>query len=561
MDKYRYFVLFGLIAVLSGILAGCASSSSEWKKTLAVNTLDAYKEFLASYPSDEHTQDARGKIDTLSYMLVKDKLTIASFEQYLRDFPDGKFSTEAAQRLEKLYFYQKTEKGNTVSAYDDFLIRFPNGVFASEAKARREELYFNQVISAENTIPSYDLYLQEYPNGTFADSARYRIERITYEGIKAADTETLYLDYLKRYPDGTFKADALARVELCAFRDANKVRSIDAYEKYIRLYPQGTYTAIAIHNISTQAEAYREAKVVRVMVNQSYYQKNPDGSKDALTGISLPIESLSRRLLTDHAGRTAVGPDAKSYAATLTINTEGIALGKDYGTDTMHYTGASFNGTLTLELLGYPSVKRSFSSIIEPSATQVANSSNGTSAPFQKVYKSENSFLPRLLELMYKIYGVQAVISALRDADEDVRLSALSVCGAFQIPQAFTAVLASLRDNNFPVRQQAALTLGMYRDERAVDPLVKNLQEILDFDWIKDESDKAREKAAIGLGMIGNPKAVKPLIGSLKDPSPSVRKEVITALKKITKQNFNNDVDAWSKWWDGEKSKYNGNKQ
>ncbi len=531
-------------------IVGCGSSSKEWKLAQSVNTVEAYREFLNSNPSENLAAEARSKIDTLSFLNAKNQHTISAYDKYLREFPQGSFVNEASQRQEKLFYYQRAEAENSLSAYDDFLLKFPNGTFAAEAKKRREHLYFNQQVSKENTIPAYVGYLEQYPNGMYIDSAQARIERLTYESTKSTDSVSVYLDYLKRYPDGAYKADALARIELSAFRAANKARNFDAYENYIRQYPNGTYVAMAKHSIATMAEAYQEAKVVRVVVNQSFYQKNSDGSKNALTGISLPIESVARRILSDHANKTAVGPDAKSFASTLTITTEGIALGKNYGTDTLHYSGASLTGTITLEMMGYPTFKRTFSYTLDPSPSPVTNSLNGSSAPFPKVFKSENSLLPKLLEVIYKIYGTSTLLSAIRDADESVRCAAMDVCGSFNIDAAFTSIINALRDNNFTVRQRAAISLGIYKDERAVEPIVRNLQEVLDFSWIKDESNEAREKAAIALGMIGSSKATKPLINALKDPSTNVRREASSALKKITSKDFGADYDAWMKWYD-----------
>ncbi|TAK58251.1 MAG: hypothetical protein EPO24_08735 [Bacteroidetes bacterium] len=548
--------LTGLLVILvcASIVSGCGSSSSGWKKAEAINTIEAYQEFLDSNPSEELAAAALGKIDTLSYLRAKEEHTISAYERYVRQFPKGAFFDEVSQRLEKLFYYQRTEAENSLNGYDDFLSRFPNGVFAGEARRRREQLYFNQQISNAHTITAYQLYLQQYPDGTYADSAKIRIERLTYENANSVDSIKEYLDYLKRYPEGTFKADALARIDLCTFREANKEGTIDAFENYLRQYPQGIYTAAAQHRIATLVEAFQQARVVRVAVEQLYYQSNRLGMKDDLTGVSLPIESLTRRLLSEHANITAVGPDAKSYGATLNIHTEGIALGKDYRTDSLHYTGASFSGTLAFDMLGYPSFKREFSVTMEPpvSSTPIRNSTSGLSAPFPKVFRDQESFLAKLVELLYKIYGTRALVSVMRDADEQVRANALDVAGALKVDGAFTSAVNALRDNNFPVRQRASLALGLYRDDRAVEPLVRNLEEILDFDWIKEESESCREKAAVALGMIGSTRAIKPLIGALREPSMKVRREAAVALKKITTKDFGEDYDAWLKWWEGQ---------
>lgn len=540
------------LSVLASLLNGCASSTTGWKDAQTINTLEAYQDFLDSNPSKELADSARWKIDTLSFLRAKEEHTISSYDRYLRQFPRGEFKDEASERLEKLFFHKQTEMENSVNGYDDFLQRFPNGVFANEARSRREHLYFNTQIRVANTITAYESYLKDYPDGKYADSARSMIESLHFEESKNEDVDSVYLNYLKRYPDGAYKADALGRIELIAFRKANKEQTIEAYEEYIRQYPQGMYVEVAKHNIEDIAVAYRQAKIVQVMATQLFYQKNPDGDSSAITGVSLPIESLTRRLLSEHANVNAVGPDAKSFTATLNVKTEGVALGNAYGTETLHYTGASLSGKLSFDLPGYPSFKRVFASTIEPpqSSSPVQNSTNGTSAPFTKVFKASGSYIPKLIELIYKLYGPSALSSLLHDNDEDVRIAALEVCGDLKVQQSFNGVMSLLRDNNFTVRQRAALTLGKYKDANAVDALVRSLQEVLDFEWIKEQSSKVREAAAVALGIIGSSSAVKPLISALKDPSMDVRREATRSLVKITTNNFGGDYEAWMKWYE-----------
>lgn len=78
-----------------------------------------------------------------------------------------------------------------------------------------------------------------------------------------------------------------------------------------------------------------------------------------------------------------------------------------------------------------------------------------------------------------------------------------------------------LKDSDWVVRREAAITLGEMGDERCVEPLCNALR---DGDW------QVREVAIEGLGQIGSP-AVELLIKLLRDWD--VRKYVIAALGKI----------------------------
>jgi HEAT repeat protein len=65
------------------------------------------------------------------------------------------------------------------------------------------------------------------------------------------------------------------------------------------------------------------------------------------------------------------------------------------------------------------------------------------------------------------------------------------------------------------VRESAAEALGAIGDSRAVEPLIKALN---------DADSDVRESAAVGLGKIGDSRAVEPLIRAFGDGSREVRR-------------------------------------
>lgn len=100
-------------------------------------------------------------------------------------------------------------------------------------------------------------------------------------------------------------------------------------------------------------------------------------------------------------------------------------------------------------------------------------------------------------------------------------------------------LIRALKHKDVYVRENAAKALGMIRDERAVEPLIRVVLE--DVDWedrrmaakalvkigkpsvellipaLKDWDKDVREIAAEALGEIGDKRAVQPLIHALKD--------------------------------------------
>jgi HEAT repeat protein len=94
--------------------------------------------------------------------------------------------------------------------------------------------------------------------------------------------------------------------------------------------------------------------------------------------------------------------------------------------------------------------------------------------------------------------AIEALISALKDKDSDVRLGACVALGIIGNPKAVEPLIEALKDENGNVCSLAAVALGEIRDERAVEPLIDALSR-------RD----SRVEAAQALGRIGSyvPKA------------------------------------------------------
>ena len=120
--------------------------------------------------------------------------------------------------------------------------------------------------------------------------------------------------------------------------------------------------------------------------------------------------------------------------------------------------------------------------------------------------------------------AVPALTKASKDADADVRQQAVFALGQLRDPAAIDALMGAMRDEKPDVRQQAVFALGQIRDRRAVEPLVSAL---------KDADADVRQQAAFGLGQIRDRAAVEPLIVALKDSAADVRQQAAFALGQI----------------------------
>jgi HEAT repeat protein len=113
---------------------------------------------------------------------------------------------------------------------------------------------------------------------------------------------------------------------------------------------------------------------------------------------------------------------------------------------------------------------------------------------------------------------VEPLCRALRDGDWQVREVAIEGLGQVGSP-AVELLIKLLRD--WDVRKYAIIALGKIRDERVLDPLMSQLR-----------NDEFKDDAITALVELGRP-AVSRLITALKDKDENVRKRAVKALGLI----------------------------
>src|ERR1700689_270158 len=96
--------LIGLCLAVLLSVGGCSRQQSDWEKTRAANTTDAYEQFLKKYPSGEFTAQAQARVKELyeerDWQKARDADTLEAYQGFLRQYPEGKWTEEARIRVE-----------------------------------------------------------------------------------------------------------------------------------------------------------------------------------------------------------------------------------------------------------------------------------------------------------------------------------------------------------------------------------------------------------------------------------------------------------------------------
>ena len=98
----QVLLVLSLTAALA--LSGCSRQQSDWEKTRATNTTDAYELFLKKYPSGEFTSQAQARVKELyeerDWQKARDTDTLDAYQAFLKQYPEGKWTEEARIRVE-----------------------------------------------------------------------------------------------------------------------------------------------------------------------------------------------------------------------------------------------------------------------------------------------------------------------------------------------------------------------------------------------------------------------------------------------------------------------------
>ena len=139
--------------------------------------------------------------------------------------------------------------------------------------------------------------------------------------------------------------------------------------------------------------------------------------------------------------------------------------------------------------------------------------------------------------LIWRKYNISIVEEALAKLENNLSIKSLGEIAGdltlYKDSRAVEPLIQALQiplekisdpDENRAIRKIAAGLLGELGDSRAVEPLICALQ---------DEYWKTRASAAISLGKLGDLRAVEPLINALQDTEQDVRRKAVGSLRSL----------------------------
>lgn len=230
-----------------------AAEDALWDGTQAIDTADAYLDYLSKYPNGQYTEQAQTQLDAISSEpnrqdrlaeealgLSRDQrrdiqrdLTLLDYNTRGIDGIFGPGTRSAITNWQQQAGFAQTSYLSTdqINQLDAQAARRAAELEAEAARARaaeeRRDRAFWQETGAAGDEPGYRAYLDRFPDGLFSEEARRRLDAIEADQLAVAETEDKagwdraraidtipgYRDYLAAFEEGSFRRAARDRIK------------------------------------------------------------------------------------------------------------------------------------------------------------------------------------------------------------------------------------------------------------------------------------------------------------------------------------------------------------
>ncbi len=194
-----------------------------WRSVCEEDTPDSYASFISLYPGSIRSQFAKARIrefeDNALWKVYVDSQTYENCKAYLTAFPDG-LHVEQAQNdfivLEENWYWESAKDREGLLQY---MSKYPDGRYFTEASDKvkhMDDMDSWYEANTVNTIYAYEKYLRNYPEGYYTVPAKNAIDKIKdkedWDKAVTLDTKEAYREYLNSSPLMAYRDEAESRI-------------------------------------------------------------------------------------------------------------------------------------------------------------------------------------------------------------------------------------------------------------------------------------------------------------------------------------------------------------
>ncbi len=217
-----------------------ARDEIHWRWASQKDVTASYEAYVKTWPDGRHAAEAHVRYDEHGWADAQASNAVQGFEQYVQLHGEGKHVAEAIDKIESLH-WQEATGANTVQGFERYVQLRGEGKHVAEAKDNIESLRWQEATAA-NTIRSYRNYGSAHPQGRYAQVSQtkafaLRTDDAPFDAALKTGTEASFKQFLENFPGHQKEPDAQQ-----AIKDITEGRDIVDLikEKKIEIETQGS---------------------------------------------------------------------------------------------------------------------------------------------------------------------------------------------------------------------------------------------------------------------------------------------------------------------------------
>ena len=125
-----------LTLLIGATFVGCDPANKAWKAAESENTIESFQQYVAEFPDSKFTGEAEQRIEALAWQNAESLKSEDAYATYAEGFPSGAHIEQAGQRLRELRF------DGLMSDFDRHLLAFmrdePSAITALQDKSWKQ---------------------------------------------------------------------------------------------------------------------------------------------------------------------------------------------------------------------------------------------------------------------------------------------------------------------------------------------------------------------------------------------------------------------------------------
>ncbi len=261
------------IVLLTGMMFSCASVQEQYQSVQKEGSIAAYEEFVSDNPDGPYTALAKKELEKLRFEHAIASENEKELESLLENPLDPKISyvKQARETLAKIKAGYLM-KNQSLHGYQNFFSKFKNTDAAKQLEDAFDSFYGKTVMMLD-TLKDYTGYISRFPNGKFAAQTQKRGEQLWWiEKSDHADIKD-YEQYMDLFPGGVHEPEVKEILEKMMWSDAEETAiDSDLYLSYLERFPEGAHHSQARDCVDWSMAEKKGPKGI-----QSYLDVHPDG--------------------------------------------------------------------------------------------------------------------------------------------------------------------------------------------------------------------------------------------------------------------------------------------